>query len=48
MLGGFDSHLVDHSNVFGCSSAPMQVLIFSRSRVIRGLDDLEIVLANKD
>ena len=36
LLGGFDSHLADQSYVFGYSSAPLQGLIFSRSRVVRG------------
>ena len=36
LLGGFDSHLVDHSNMYGQIGAPLQGLIFSRSHVVRG------------
>ena len=35
-LGGFDSLLVGHSYVYGQIGAPLQGLIFSRSRVVRG------------
>ena len=46
LLGGFDSHLVDLSNVNGQIGAPLQGLIFLRRSAV--MDDLVIVLANKD